>query len=141
MTNAWDGRPQNPERDGEHVMEVTDPHGRVWHEVWRWDARTASGKAIWLRPNFTGPVYGYEPRDLTAPIYNSIHYIGPFVHPAEIEAREAAAAAVIEVAAKRLESAALRLAALGDPRAAYGLREWAMNARESLPAAAQEPPQ
>lgn len=54
---------------------------------------------------------------------------------AEVAAREAAAAEVVEVAAKRLESAALRLAETGDPRAAYGLREWAMNARKSLPAA------
>lgn len=75
------GVPLNPERDGEHVMEVMDQHGRVWHEVWKWDARTAGGNAVWFRPNFTGPVYGYEPRDLTAPIYSNIRYVGPLPSP------------------------------------------------------------
>jgi hypothetical protein len=84
----WPGRPGEPvepERDGEHVMAVTDQHGRVWHEVWRWQVDGAS----WLRPNFSGPVYGYEPRDLATPLYANIRYVGPFTTPDQIKERDA----------------------------------------------------
>jgi hypothetical protein len=73
---ARPGYPANPERDGEHMMEWTDEHGRVWREVWKW--RTDSKPPLWLRPNFTGGPYGYEPKHLTAPTYASIPYLGPF---------------------------------------------------------------
>lgn len=89
MTDAWDGLPLHPERDGDHMMEWIDEHGRVWHEVWKWSAQTAP--PVWLRPNFTGGPYGYEPHHLTAPIYNNIRYLGPCLTPAEVAAREAAA--------------------------------------------------
>ena len=81
---ARPGYPANPERDGEHMMEWTDEHGRVWREVWKW--RTDSKPPLWLRPNFTGGPYGYEPKHLTAPIYASIRYLGPCHTPAEVAA-------------------------------------------------------
>ena len=88
MTDAWNGVPLHPECDGNHMMEWIDEHGRVWHEVWKWSAQTAP--PVWLRPNFTGGPYGYEPHHLTAPIYNNIRYLGPCLTPAEVVAREAA---------------------------------------------------
>ena len=86
---ARPGYPAKPERDGEHMIEWTDEHGRVWREVWKW--RADSKPAVWQRPNFTGGPYGYEPKHLTAPIYAGLRYLGPCHTPAEVAAREQAA--------------------------------------------------
>jgi hypothetical protein len=92
--NGWPdaskpGYPMNPERDGEHMMERTDDHGRVWHEVWKW--RADSKPAEWQQPEFTGGFYGYEPKRLLAlaarvPVYAELRYLGPCHTPAEVVA-------------------------------------------------------
>ena len=109
---AMPGYPLNPERDGEHMMEWTDEHGRVWREVWKW--RTDSKPPLWLRPNFTGGPYGYEPKHLTAPIYASIRYLGPCHTPAEV-------AALVE-AARREQREACERAVLSIQREWEGAR-------------------
>jgi hypothetical protein len=86
-SNGWPdaskpGYPMNPERDGEHMMEWTDEHGRVWREVWKW--RADSKPAEWQQPEFTGGFYSYEPKHLTAPIYAGLRYLGPCNTPADV---------------------------------------------------------
>ena len=98
---AMPGHPLHPERDGVHMMEWTDEHGRVWREVWKW--RTDSKPPLWLRPNFTGGPYGYEPKHLTAPIYASIRYLGPCHTPAEV-------AALVEAARREEREACAKVA-------------------------------
>jgi hypothetical protein len=107
---AKPGYPMNPERDGEHMMEWTDEHGRVWREVWKW--RADSKPAEWQQPEFTGGFYGYEPKRLLAlaarvPIYAELRYLGPCHTPAEVSALiEAAYQAGAEAMRRTLDAAA-----------------------------------
>lgn len=72
MTEQWDGRPQNPERDGWHwLMQDTLLYPA------RWDAAASA----WHRSRFLTP----------AEIARLNDYCGPCLTPAEIEARVAAA--------------------------------------------------
>ncbi len=72
MTDAWDGRPQNPERDGWHWLMRAD--GFV--APYRWTAR-ASG--FWLYP----PDWELMPEDKAIARQT---YLGPCLTPAEAEA-------------------------------------------------------
>lgn len=75
MTDAWDGRPQNPERDGAHV--IYDRHLR--HEtavLWSCATQQYHDMASMVTP--VGAAKWWE-------------YRGPCLTPAEIAAREAAA--------------------------------------------------
>jgi hypothetical protein len=118
---AMPGYPLHPERNGEHMMEWTDEHGRVWREVWKW--RTDSKPPLWLRPNFTGGPYGYEPKHLTAPIYASIRYLGPCHTPAEV-------AALVE-AARREEREACEAAVSPRAKLARNMQERARGKDEA----------
>ena len=74
MTNTWDGRPQNPERDG-----------------WHWVGSTEAEKPvvlIWYAPtqNWVLGAIGLPPSSLAG-----AKYLGPCLTPAEVEARVAAA--------------------------------------------------
>ena len=74
MTNTWDGRPQNPERDG-----------------WHWVGSTEAEKPvvlIWYAPtqNWVLGAIGLPPSSLAG-----ANYLGPCLTPAEVEARVAAA--------------------------------------------------
>jgi hypothetical protein len=110
---AKPGYPLNPERDGEHMMEWTDGHGRVWREVWKW--RADSKPAEWQQPEFTGGFYSYEPKRLLTlaarvPIYAELRYLGPCHTPAEVSALvEAARREEREACARVLYASATRL--------------------------------
>lgn len=84
MSDAWDGRPQNPERDGWHWLRRAD--GFTAPYCWRAVPR------VWLYP----PDWELMPEDKE--IYRQ-SYIGPCLLPSEIAAREAAAAAAMREAA------------------------------------------
>ena len=86
MTDTWDGRPQNPERDSDgHVWRVD---GDI--DVYRWVAADQ-----WYRDHKDRWV---SPIDL---IEEGDTYLGRIVSPAEVEARVAAARREgIEAAAK-----------------------------------------
>lgn len=74
MTEQWDGRPQNPERDGRHWVdgpENKNPVVLIWHT---------------LTQNWVLGAIGLPPSSLAGAIY-----LGPALTPAEVEAREAAA--------------------------------------------------
>lgn len=92
-TDAWDGRPENPERDGWHLLNGA-PH--------LWDA----GRQMWKHDDGF-EVFHTAPEQAARQGWN---YSGPLavLTRAEVAVREAAAVAAIEVAAKCLESAATR---------------------------------
>ena len=70
MTEQWDGRPQNPERDGWHWLQRVDDGWRVCR--W-WSAEIAGWvDGITLSPS-TVVEYG-------------VHYLGPCRTPAEVAA-------------------------------------------------------
>jgi hypothetical protein len=73
MTDAWDGRPQNPEREGWHWVQHRDnaPEVLNWSPLRDWHY-----EGDWVYPGFIGQNY---------------RYIGPCLTPAEIEARVAQA--------------------------------------------------
>jgi hypothetical protein len=79
MTDAWDGRPQNPERDGWHWLQW----GSKTPEVLYWDV------GMWWD---TEGRYR-EPSDFTR-----CTYLGPCLTPYEIEARVIDAAAACSAA-------------------------------------------
>lgn len=76
MTDAWDGRPQNPERDGWHWLHHPEDIRPI---VQPWDAEYAS----WI----SGAMY--SPQGV---VDLGFRYLGPALLPAEVAAREAAAA-------------------------------------------------
>lgn len=75
MTDAWDGRPENPERDGWHWLQ--DANGDLW--CWRW---YPSHQWFWAGNRTV------RPREATT----EYRYLGPCITPDEVAAREAAAA-------------------------------------------------
>lgn len=78
MADVWDGRPQNPERDGEHIfLEGSVKVIRTWRAL----------DATWWYP---GAAYHIPAADAAKFVWQ---YLGPCLTPDEIEAREAAAAA------------------------------------------------
>lgn len=103
MTDAWDGRPQNPERDGAHV--IYDRHLR--HEtavLWSCATQQYHDMASMVTP--VGAAKWWE-------------YRGPCLTPAEIAAREVAAyqrgqREALERLAVRLQDRALVEQPVGD---------------------------
>jgi hypothetical protein len=73
MSEQWDGVPENPERDGDHVMQTTFGVRLVAS----WSARDRAFVGI------NGMTYQADPGST---------YLGPYLTPAEITAREAASA-------------------------------------------------
>lgn len=75
MTDTWDGRPQNSERDG-----------------WHWLCRAEDSWAVckWWSTEQGGWVDGITLSPATVVEYG-VNYLGPCRTPAEVEAREAAA--------------------------------------------------
>lgn len=73
MTDTWDGRPENPERDGWHWLQYQQhaPEVMWWDVGMWWDIEDR-----------------YRPPEEIAKLYI---YIGPCLTPAEVAAREAAA--------------------------------------------------
>jgi len=67
MTEAWDGYPENPERDGWHWLRSTIT-GAFYLDKWRGD------EANWL----SGPALNY--------MHLNAEYLGPCLTPAEVEA-------------------------------------------------------
>ena len=77
MTDAWDGRPENPERDGRHWVhhkEDLRPIPAMWN----------AALAGWTCGTL------HSPSGIVGLGYT---YLGPALLPAEVAAREAAAAA------------------------------------------------
>lgn len=89
MTDAWDGRPANPERDGDH---------------WVSDANSDVVTAHW---NAEIQCWGAWPYTSAAHMAENNSYLGPCLTPVEVAAREEAAwragrdAAAAYVVAKR----------------------------------------
>ena len=84
MADAWDGRPQNPERDGWHWVMVAHGIGHPFPMMWgadgaMWDA----GDAGWV---------------LAEDLASRWRYLGPCLTPQEVAAREAAAAEAMRAA-------------------------------------------
>lgn len=73
MTDAWNGVPQNPERDGWHWVQHREntPEVLYWSPLHGWNY-----EGDWVRSDFIGLNY---------------RYLGPCLTPAEVQAREAAA--------------------------------------------------
>lgn len=76
----WDGRPENPERDGWHWVRTVcggEPAPMEWTSL-----RTVDNVRVWLtRDGYTSPQEAAE----------QWVYLGPCLTPAEVEARVAAA--------------------------------------------------
>lgn len=85
-TDAWDGRPENPGRDGAHVLSW---RGDDPEQAW-WIAKDRE----WL---FSG-------RDTCTAITagNNARYLGPCLRPDEVAAREAAAAEAMREACAKI---------------------------------------
>lgn len=80
MSEAWDGRPANPERDGPYALE----HPAIWGGAMWW-----SGKAgYWMPP---GSSATFTPAALVK-CYPGVRYLGPcqFLAEAVVAQREAA---------------------------------------------------
>lgn len=75
MTDAWDGRPQNPERDGWHWVAYLDPDMPPNATLWM------AGVQRWARVD--GPT--------AERMAEARHYLGPCLTPAEVAAQVAAA--------------------------------------------------
>lgn len=111
MSDAWDGRPQNPERDGAHVVQFsygTDKAGLVLHNpplqawwiatkrAWQFGGERWHRSTNWMRDN-------------------RAVYLGPCITPAE---RDALAARVAQVEpALKVAVAMLSCREPGDSRA------------------------
>lgn len=81
MSDAWDGRPQNPERDGWHWLDAGGPVLCEWRASRGWMDET------WW------------------PHAADLVYLGPCLTPQEVAAREAAAAeAMREACASMLDT-------------------------------------
>jgi hypothetical protein len=87
MTDAWDGRPQNPERDGWHWLCAAVGTGAPYPMLW-----SADGKA-WDTGD--GWIFCTDPA-----LIERRRYLGPCLTPAEITAREAASAEAMREAWK-----------------------------------------
>jgi hypothetical protein len=79
MSDAWDGRPQNPERDGWHWLCAAVGTGAPYPMLW-----CADGKA-WDTGD--GWIFCTDPA-----LIERRRYLGPCLTPDEIAAREAASA-------------------------------------------------
>ena len=98
MTEQWDGRPENPERDGWHFLQHPEDLRPV---PTPWDA----AHAAWCSGGMHSPQGVVE---------LGYHYVGPCLTPAEVAAREAAARREgIEAARPLLNAADEVLAGLG----------------------------
>lgn len=85
MTDAWDGRPQNPERDG-------------WHWLRRVGESTRDAPWLWQESLWCHGPDAFNPDDM---IDMGWHYLGPCLTPAEVAA---AVMAERERCAKHLEN-------------------------------------
>lgn len=91
MTDAWDGRPQNPERDGWHFYEDRDGDDFA---AW-WNAEKQQHLIVEM---FLEGSQAFSPSQA---IVLRWRYLGPCLTPAEV------AAAVAQARRKALEEAAL----------------------------------
>lgn len=75
MTEAWDGYPENRERDGWHWLEIISPDGIV----------LVAG--LWEIGEWSLPAIGQDqtPEEM-ARLGGDIRYVGPCLTPAEVEA-------------------------------------------------------
>lgn len=76
MSDAWDGRPQQPERDGWHWVSYLDPDIPPQGIFWSCEHGKWEGVREWLAPST---------------LAHSHHYLGPCLTPAEVATSLAAA--------------------------------------------------
>jgi len=113
MSEAWNGLPENPERDGWHWIIF----GGVMQAPWLW----SSSSQVWAHDS--GP---WKPED----VYPGFIYLGPCLPPAEVAALRAEVARMRDGIGKALDEIAdagpkalkyaeqeLRAALASEPRA------------------------
>ena len=93
MSEAWDGLPANPERDGWHWLQTPQSPEVLWWDFDRW------------------VIYRGEDRGVGSPRWAALRYVylGPCLTPAEVSERERAAyAAGAEAMRERAAEACMR---------------------------------
>lgn len=85
MTEAWDGVPENPERDGAHWLWVSQATGALM--AFQWHAPPGPDRVgAWV--NISREITKSHPLDA---VRMGLTYCAPCLTPAEVEARERAA--------------------------------------------------